>query len=250
MPSSSLRSVDLNVQPDLHPLYPSTAYIAVLLSSHSGLTPDQKAELVKHCLARSCIFAELSVLQYLLSDSQAQTYVDLSTQDEDGQGLISLTIHGFGADSDRDVEREECVRLLIAQGAHLGPDKSGYSLHVIVSAPLTAPRARRLDPSTSCSTSIAPDARLTSHDTRVLAVRRIPTQADATRHRYRPYHTSRTRGCRTSPRRSYARRRLDWRTHGGTTARTRRTRKTERKTKDRPGRYRESLEHSSKVVGS
>ncbi|KAK0198200.1 DIL domain-containing protein, partial [Armillaria mellea] len=97
--------------PDLHPLYPSTAYIAVLLSSHSGLTPDQKAELVVHCLARSCIFGELSVLQYLLSDPQAQSYVDLGIQDEDGQGLISLAIHGFGAESERDVEREECVLL-------------------------------------------------------------------------------------------------------------------------------------------
>ncbi|KAK0245580.1 DIL domain-containing protein [Armillaria nabsnona] len=138
MPSSSLLSLNLSPEPDLHPLYPSTAYIAVLLSSHSGLTPDQKAELVAHCLARSCIFGELSVLQYLLSDPQAQSYVDLGIQDEDGQGLISLAIHGFGAESERDVEREECVRLLIAQGADMSPDKSGWTpLHhaVLLSPP-------------------------------------------------------------------------------------------------------------------
>ncbi|KAG7450605.1 uncharacterized protein BT62DRAFT_943511 [Guyanagaster necrorhizus] len=138
MPSSSLQSLDLSPEPDLHPLYPSTAYIAVLLSSHSGLTPDQKVELVAHCLARSCIFGELSVLQYLLSDPQAQSYVDLGIHDEDGQGLISLAIHGFGAESERDVEREECVRLLIVQGADMSPDKSGWTpLHhaVLLSPP-------------------------------------------------------------------------------------------------------------------
>ncbi|KAK0208095.1 DIL domain-containing protein [Desarmillaria ectypa] len=138
IPSSSLQSLDLSPEPDLHPLYPSTAYIAVLLSSHSGLTPDQKAELVAHCLARSCVFGELSVLQYLLSDPHAQSYVDLGICDEDGQGLISLAIHGFGAESERDVEREECVRLLIAQGADMSPDKSGWTpLHhaVLLSPP-------------------------------------------------------------------------------------------------------------------
>ncbi|KAK0464906.1 DIL domain-containing protein [Desarmillaria tabescens] len=138
IPSSSLQSLDLSPEPDLHPLYPSTAYIAVLLSSHSGLTPDQKAELVAHCLARSCVFGELSVLQYLLSDPHAQSYVDLGIRDEDGQGLISLAIHGFGAESERDVEREECVRLLIAQGTDMSPDKSGWTpLHhaVLLSPP-------------------------------------------------------------------------------------------------------------------
>jgi hypothetical protein len=114
--------MDFSPEPDLHPLYPTTAYVALLLSSHSGLAPVQKAELVAHCMARACVFGELSVLQYLLSDPQAQGYVDLSIRDEDGLGLISLAIHGFGAESERDVEREECVRLLIAQGADMSPD--------------------------------------------------------------------------------------------------------------------------------
>ncbi|KAF7339536.1 hypothetical protein MSAN_02168100 [Mycena sanguinolenta] len=113
MASSSLQSplspLDLSPEPDLHPLYPTTIYIAELLSSNSGLTPDQRAKLVSHCLARACVFGELTVLQYLLADQQAQTFVDLCVRDEDGVGLVSLAIHGFGADSDRDIEREEYV---------------------------------------------------------------------------------------------------------------------------------------------
>ncbi|KAJ7783698.1 DIL domain-containing protein [Mycena maculata] len=130
MPSSStsLRSpIDLSPEPDLRPLYPTTTYIEELLLPHSGLTPDQRAELVTHCLARSCVFGELNVMQYLLCDQQAQQYVDLGVRDEDGVGLVSLAIHGFGAESERDVEREECVRLLIAQGADLTADKSGWT---------------------------------------------------------------------------------------------------------------------------
>lgn len=115
MLSASLGPLDFSLEPDLHPLYPTSSYISHLLSS--GLAPSQKSELVSHCLSRSCIFGDLSLLQFLLSDHQAQPYVDLSKREEDGLSLISLTILGFGSESERDVEREECVRLLIAQGA-------------------------------------------------------------------------------------------------------------------------------------
>ncbi|KAG6884198.1 hypothetical protein C0992_006780, partial [Termitomyces sp. T32_za158] len=118
---------ELSPEPDLHPLYPSLTHVASLLSSSSGLVPNQKAELVAHCLTRACSFGELVILQYLLFDPHAQPYIDLAMRDEDGLGLVSLTIDGFGADSDRDVEREECVRLLIAQGADLGADKDGWT---------------------------------------------------------------------------------------------------------------------------
>lgn len=114
--------MDMITEPDLHPLYPSTAHVAVLLSSHSGLTPPQKAELVQHCLTRACLFADLSLLQYLLADPTAQSFIDLSQRDDDGAGLVILTIHGFGGDSDRDLDREEVVRLLVSQGADLSPD--------------------------------------------------------------------------------------------------------------------------------
>ncbi|KIM75400.1 hypothetical protein PILCRDRAFT_827312 [Piloderma croceum F 1598] len=127
MASSSLGPMDLSPEPDLHPLYPAPGYIAPLLSSRSGLSPPQKAELVSHCLTRSCVFGDLQVLSYLLGDSHAQPYVDLSVCDEDGLGLISITILGFGSESERDVEREECVRLLIAQGADVGGDNAGWT---------------------------------------------------------------------------------------------------------------------------
>lgn len=124
--SLSLGPMDFSPEPDLHPLYPSPGYIAPLLSPHSGLAPVQKTELVTHCLTRSCVFGDLSVLSYLLSDSQAQNYIDLGVRDEDGLGLISTTILGFGSESERDVEREECVRLLIAQGADIQGDNGVF----------------------------------------------------------------------------------------------------------------------------
>ena len=122
MASASISQLGLAPEPDLHPLFPTTVHVESLLSSHSGLAPVQKAELVSHCLTRSCVFGDLAVLQFLLSDPQAQIYVDLGLRDEDGLCLVSLAVHGFGADSDRDVEREECVRLLVSQGADMGPD--------------------------------------------------------------------------------------------------------------------------------
>ncbi|KIK05502.1 hypothetical protein K443DRAFT_675060 [Laccaria amethystina LaAM-08-1] len=135
---STTQPFDLSPEPDLHPLYPTISQISHQLASNSGLDPSQKAELVAHCISRACVFGDISILQYLLSDPQAQVHVDLGVRDEDGIGLISLAIHGFGSDSDRDVEREECVRLLVAQGADMGADKAGWTpLHhaVILSPP-------------------------------------------------------------------------------------------------------------------
>lgn len=123
--SAVLGTMDLTPEPDLHPLYPSPGQIAHLLSPHSGLDPPQKAILVCHCLSRACLFGDLALLQYILTDRQAQPYVDLSSRDEDGLGLISLAIQGFGSESDREVEREECVRLLIAQGAEVSNADNG-----------------------------------------------------------------------------------------------------------------------------
>ena len=119
--------MDLTPEPDLHPLYPSPGQITHLLCPHSGLDPSQKAILVCHCLSRACLFGDLALLQYILTDRQAQPYIDLSTRDEDGLGLISLAIQGFGfgSESDREVEREECVRLLIAQGADVSNADNG-----------------------------------------------------------------------------------------------------------------------------
>ena len=131
MAVTSLQRFDLSPEPDLHPLYPTTTYLTSLLSPHSGLSSTQRAKLVSHSLSRACVFGELSLLQYLLSDPQTRPHVDLRTRDEDGLGLVTLVIHGLGADSDRDVEREECVRLLIAQGADLGADKGDVKVSYI-----------------------------------------------------------------------------------------------------------------------
>ncbi|KAG1864289.1 DIL domain-containing protein [Suillus subalutaceus] len=123
----SLGPLDFSPEPDLHPLYPSSI-------------PSQKSELVSHSLSRACVFGDLSLLQYLLSDHQSQLYIDLSARDEDGLSLISLAILGFGSESERDVEREECVRLLIAQGADATcADKAGWTAlhHAAILCPPT-----------------------------------------------------------------------------------------------------------------
>lgn len=121
---SAMASVSFEPEPDLAPLYPTPATISPLLSPNFGLEPRQKAQLVTHCLIRACAFGELSLLTYLLLDPQAQPHVDLCIRDEEDIGLISTTILGFGSDSDRDIEREECVRLLLSEGADVEtPDK-------------------------------------------------------------------------------------------------------------------------------
>ncbi|PCH33875.1 hypothetical protein WOLCODRAFT_135367 [Wolfiporia cocos MD-104 SS10] len=128
MASTSVTPADLTVEPDLQPLCPTPSQIAHLLSPNVGLSPQQKAELVAHCLTRSCQFGDMPLLTHLLTDSSAQTYVDLAKQDEDGLGLISITILGFGSESERDIEREECVRLLVSEGCDVNvPDQEGWT---------------------------------------------------------------------------------------------------------------------------
>lgn len=125
--SESVARVELTVEPDLQPLYPTPSQLSHLLSPNVGLSPSQKAELVSHCLTRACVFGDLTFLTYLLCDPHAQPFIDLSKQDEDGLGLISVLILGFGSDSERDVEREECVRLLISEGADVNLPDNGTS---------------------------------------------------------------------------------------------------------------------------
>ncbi|KAH9947151.1 DIL domain-containing protein [Amylocystis lapponica] len=104
MASSSVPSVDFTVEPDLQPIYPTPSHTAHLLSPNVSLSPSQKAELVSHA------------------------YVDLAKQDEDGLCLISITILGFGSESERDLEREECVRLLVSEGCDVNvADKAGWT---------------------------------------------------------------------------------------------------------------------------
>jgi hypothetical protein len=121
----SLPPIDITPGPDLHPIYPSPSTLAPLLEPYSCLDPIQRVELVSHSLCRACLFGDLSLLSYLFSDPQAQAFVDLGFNDEDGLGLISLTILGFGLESDRDVEREECIRLLASEGADVNHQDNG-----------------------------------------------------------------------------------------------------------------------------
>ncbi|KAG1838792.1 hypothetical protein DFJ58DRAFT_121541 [Suillus subalutaceus] len=88
----SLGPLDFSPEPDLHPLYPSSSLISHSLSPDSGLAPQ------------ACVFGDLSLLHYLLSDHQSQPYIDLSARGEDRLSLISLAILGFGSESERDVE--------------------------------------------------------------------------------------------------------------------------------------------------
>jgi hypothetical protein len=121
-PTSPSFALDLSPAPDLHPLYPTPSQITNALTIRSTLSAAQKSQLVAHCASRACVFGDLTLLQHILYDPHAQTFLDLNTRDEDGLGLVSLAIHGFGTDGDRDVEREECVRLLVNQGALMLPD--------------------------------------------------------------------------------------------------------------------------------
>ncbi|KAL1754670.1 DIL domain-containing protein [Schizophyllum commune] len=124
---ASTSSEEKKAEPDLHPLYPTTGQITLHLSSHAGLTHEQKQELVTHCLMRACIFGDLQILQFLLTDPHARAHVDVAARDDEGIGLVSTTIHGFGSDSEREVEREECVRFLVGQGADLSADNVGWT---------------------------------------------------------------------------------------------------------------------------
>ena len=123
--SDSVGPIELTVEPDLQPIYPTPSQLSHLLSPNVGLSPAQKAELVSHCTTRACVFGDFQLLSYLISDPHAQPFIDLGKQDEDGLGLISLTILSFGPDSERNVEREECVRLLISEGADVNLPDNG-----------------------------------------------------------------------------------------------------------------------------
>lgn len=169
MHKTPTHSIDISPEPDLHPLYPAVAQVSTQISSHSGLTPEQKAELVSHSLTRSCAFGDHTLLQFLLNDSHAQAHVDLGYKDDDGVGLISMAIHGFGGDIDRDVEREECVRLLVSQGADLLADK-GTCLHPIIWPIISLTFCSWMDTATLCCSLSTSNSCFISHDPWMFAV--------------------------------------------------------------------------------
>ena len=191
--------VDFMVEPDLQPLYPTNAQISDLLSPQVGLAPSQKAELVAHCVARACVFADLSLLSFLLQDPQAQQFVDLSKQDEDGLGLISTAILGFGSESDRDIEREECVRLLVSEGCDVNVADIGTSVSQVDScAPQKWTSRSRLDPAALRLPAFPTYTRVISPHAWIEPSVRHQARIDCTGYRDCALHCPRTGRCRTT----------------------------------------------------
>ena len=65
MASSSLQIITPDLEPDLQPIFPTPSNLEHLLSSHAGLAPSQKAELVAHVLTRACVFGDITLLTFL-----------------------------------------------------------------------------------------------------------------------------------------------------------------------------------------
>jgi hypothetical protein len=195
MASSQLAQIDL--EPDLTPLYPTPAVIAPLLSPNSGFSPSQKSRLVSHCLTRACVFGEPSLLAYLLQDSQAQQFIDLSAQDDDGLSLISTTILGFGSDPDRDIEREECIRMLLSEGASMDvPDKGTYSDISWYTSVDSSINSSWLDTVALCGPTFSPHIGVPFPEIWMLAFLCHSSQFDRTRYCHCSFDTSWKGNCR------------------------------------------------------
>ncbi|KAF8319361.1 hypothetical protein DL93DRAFT_2132412 [Clavulina sp. PMI_390] len=124
---------------DLSPPYPTPASLSQQFAS-KVLSIDQRKSLVNHSLSRACLFADLTLLSFLLTNPISKPLLDLSAKDEDGLSIISQSILGFGDDSDRTVDREECIRLLISNGVSVDePDLLGWTPlhHAALRAPAT-----------------------------------------------------------------------------------------------------------------
>ncbi|KAG8950964.1 hypothetical protein FRC03_012690, partial [Tulasnella sp. 419] len=131
-------SIELTPGPDIHPLYPTPVLLQELLASELDI--PQRQTLIAHSLLRAVSFGDIALVTYIIRDDQARPHVDLSIVDEDGLGLISQAILGFGEESEKDVEREEVVRMLISEGADpTASDAAGWTpLHyAALHAPLS-----------------------------------------------------------------------------------------------------------------
>jgi hypothetical protein len=123
-------------QPDLHPLYPTPSILSSQLSVSSTLTPGECTTLVNHSLIRACVFGNLTLLSFILHDGKCNKWADLELRDEDGVTPVGVCIMGFrphdgDADLEREMEREECVRLLIKQGVELSTTDNCESSPII-----------------------------------------------------------------------------------------------------------------------
>ncbi|KAG9014801.1 hypothetical protein FRB94_008959 [Tulasnella sp. JGI-2019a] len=114
--------IDLSPGPDLYPLYPTPQDIDGALDR---LTNGQGHTLTTHALFRAILFADMTLLTFLLRSKRTRKLLDLSMKDEDGLGLVSQAILGFSHDIEMDIEREECIRLIISEGADMLEGDSG-----------------------------------------------------------------------------------------------------------------------------
>lgn len=120
-------SIDFISQPDLYPIYPTPQTLVELLDG-PALTVEQRRILVAHSLSKAVLFGDIALLTFILRNSLTTNHVDLSVVDDDGLGLVSQAILGFGEESDRDIEREESIRLLISEGADISiGDSAGWT---------------------------------------------------------------------------------------------------------------------------
>lgn len=107
---------------DLSPPYPSPTSLEHQLAS-KVLSIDQLKSVLNHSLERACLFADITLLSFLLNHVPAKTLIDLRIRDEDGLCIISQCIQGFSENGDADIDREECIRLLVTHGASVSePD--------------------------------------------------------------------------------------------------------------------------------
>ena len=223
MAASPVPPVDIGVEPDLQPLYPTPAQIAHLLSPYVGLSPQQKAELVSHCLTRACQFGDMLILSHLLTDPNAHPFVDLAKREEDGLGLISTTILGFGSESEKDIEREECFRLLVSEGCDVTTADQGT-----LEPPFCLCRVlmfcRWLDTPSLRGASGNPDPSILSPYTWGFRFRAHASKANSLGYRHRSLHSPRAGRYCTDSSRGNARRGLEGREDGGATATTGATR--------------------------
>ena len=109
---------------DLHPIYPTQQQVLDVLPQ---LNQVQSRELVAHVIQRAAVFGDIAMVTFILKTAILKAHVDLSAVDEDHVGLVSQAILGFGEESDKDIEREEVVRLLISEGADILSGDAGAS---------------------------------------------------------------------------------------------------------------------------
>ncbi|EJU01084.1 DIL-domain-containing protein [Dacryopinax primogenitus] len=119
----------LRFEPDLAPLQPKPVDLLPLLGDPDHLSVSQKRALASHALRHALLFADIALLIFLLNDPTAKPSLDLTIADEDGRGVLTIAMMGFGTeDAEREMDREECCRMLLVAGASIEKgDNAGWT---------------------------------------------------------------------------------------------------------------------------